>query len=319
MTYDMMLHRPRIARRWVAIPLVLLLFALVTTAYDPGSAVHAQDTGAPAQDRVPTEELVARAAKAATDAGLTDEQSSTIRSILDQAEPAPGVLWTIAGSIHQKIGTEATRTYAASLRPDRSEMRGRCGGPQGAKPNRSGRRGGPDGPGSQPLLDELDVTDEQLAEIAEIRSSYRSQMRDLRSQRGRLSPDEREQMRALRDEMREEMRSVLTEEQVAELDELRGQRMAVRAERRVERQTARDASLNLTEEQAKQLSVLRAEGRANRQRGTRPNGSVMREAMTEILSDDQQAVVELHRSLMMHMRAEMGQRGPRGMRRNDRR
>lgn len=318
MTYEMLFHRLRTPRRWVAIPLVLLLFAFVTTVYDPGAAVHAQDTDAPMQDQVPTEELIARAAEAATDAGLTDAQSSTIRSILDQAEPAPGVLWTIAGSIHQEIGTEATRTYAASLRPDRSEMRGRRGGPRGAKPNRSGRRGGPDGPGSGPLLDELDVTDEQEAEIAEIRSSHRSQMRDLRSERGRLSSDEREQTRALRDEMRDEMRSVLTEEQVAELDERRGQRMAARAGRRVERQAARKAALNLTEDQAAQLSALNAEGRANRQRGTRPNGSVMREAMTEILHDDQQAVVELHRSLMMHMRAEMGQRGPRGMRRNDR-
>lgn len=309
MTHEALLHGLHAARRWGAVPLAVLLFALATTACDLGAAVHAQDADGSAQNQAPTEELVASAVKAATDAGLTDAQSSAIRSVLEQAEPAPGVLWTVAGSIYQEIGTEATRAYAESLRPDRSDMWGRRGGPRGAQ-RRSGPRGGRDGSGMENsgmerLFDALDVTDEQKEQIAEIRSSYRDQMRGVRSGRGRPSPEEREQMQVLRDEMRNEMRSVLTDEQVAKLDELRGQRMAARAERRVERHAARDAALNLTEEQANQLSALRGEVRANRQRGERPNRSAMRAAVTEILTEDQQAVFELHRSLMMHVRAEM--------------
>ena len=309
MTYEMLIYGLRTARRWVAVPLSLFLVAALTVACDPGAAVNAQDTDDPVQDAAPSKALVASATKAATESGLTEEQSASIRSILEDAEPAPGVLWTVAGAIHREIGTEATQAYAESLRPERPRQgmrRGERGGPRGA---RGFQRGGPRG---ERMLDELNLTGEQEEQISDIRSSYRAQMRDLRSGRGRPSPETREEMQSLRNEMRGEIHSVLTDEQRAELDAMRAERMKMRAERRSERQAARNEALGLTDEQAEQMSALRDEARAARQSGDRFPRQEMRDAAAEILTEDQQAIAALHRSLMMNVRAELtDERGPR--------
>lgn len=314
MTYEMLMYGLRTARRCVVVPLSLFMVIALTVACDPGAAVNAQDADDPAQDAAPSEAVVASATKAATEAGLTEEQSASIRSILEGAEPAPGVLWTVAGAIHRELGTEATRSYAAALQPDvprRAMRRGERGGPRGER----GFQGS--GPRGEPLIDQLGLSAEQEEQIRDIRSSYRTRMRDLRSGRGRPSPETRDEMRALRDEMRTEIHSVLTDEQRTELESLRAERMAARAERRSERQAARNEALGLTDEQAQQMAALRGEARAARQSGERPPRQEMRDAAAEILTEDQQAVVALHRSLMMHVRAEL--KDDQGSRRGGRR
>jgi len=227
MTYEMLIQRLQAARRWVAVPLFLFLVAALTVACNPGAAVNAQDTGDPVQDAAPSEALVASATKAATEAGLTEEQSASIRSILEDAEPAPGVLWTVAGVIHREIGMEATQAYAASLRPERPRRgmrRGERGGPRGA---RGFQRGRPRG------------------ERMKVRAERRSERQSSRNEALSLTDEQAEQMSALRDEARaarqsgdrparQEMRDaaaeILTEDQKAIFALHRSLMMHVRGE-----------------------------------------------------------------------------------------
>lgn len=91
------------------------------------------------------------------------------------------------------------------------------------------------------VLEQLDLSDAQRAQIESIRSESREQMRavlsaeqqallDSRESEGRrvwrqldLSDPQREEIRSIREATRTEVRSVLTEEQQAQLEELREQ------------------------------------------------------------------------------------------------
>lgn len=85
--------------------------------------------------------------------------------------------------------------------------------------------------GTRKLLDELDLTDAQRAQIRAIRQSTREQLRELHGR----SPQTRAAKRALRRQARRRMREVLTPAQQSRLDELRAERRARRLDRRVSR------------------------------------------------------------------------------------
>ncbi|WP_179862327.1 Spy/CpxP family protein refolding chaperone [Longibacter salinarum] len=299
-------------RRSLVLPALIAVVFFITKAALPA---HAQVSGSP-------DAALESAVSAVTEAGLSVEQGDAVRSILEEAEREPGALWTAAGAIHAELGTTGTLAYAQALQANRIERRADRRSGRGMR----GQRHSPRGPGRDadfvgPGLSDLDLTDEQQSQIAEIRSTYRQEMRALRDDAGRPSAETREAMRSLRTEMRSEIRAVLTDEQVQQIEERRSERRGQREVRRAESLEARNEVLKLNEEQKQKLDSLRsahqqarAEMRGQRSSvDRRAHRTAGRAAIAEILDDDQEAIVTLHRALRGVMLGGDGRpRGPRG-------
>lgn len=180
-------------------------------------------------------------------------------------------------------------------RSERGQERGR---------HRRGHRGHRHGYGMHRMLRQLDLTDNQQAQVRAIMESAREQRRELRGQ-GR-SPEGRRAMRALHQESRQLVLDVLTDEQKAKMAELRAEHQTRRLDRRVERMTEK---LSLSETQASRIrSILEA---AQEQRRSLRNGSEAGEerrtamrtlrqrtkaAVGAVLTEEQRATLEEHRS-----------------------
>lgn len=268
---------------------------------------------------------------ASASANLPDDARQTLDAFtatLQNGRPQPGALWTLAADLHATLTPDQADVLIAELESLSSDPRvrskrsprGRHGEPGLHKRGHRGRHG--DGPWSQ-----LDLSDEQKEVIHATQDAYRDDIQALRdASDGRPDAETREQMRALRQEMRDEIRSTLSDEQVATLESMREARRARLAERRDDRQAARAKALQLTDEQQAALDELRdtwaTQRDAMRERvrsgGERPTPEARtalrashRAAVAAILTDDQTAIVELHRALALSLRGSMrGAPGP---------
>ena len=124
---------------------------------------------------------------------------------------------------------------------------------------RAAQADNPGGRGRQHLIEQLDLSDDQTAQIETIKDQAQNQMRAVLTEAQRatlegsenngrrawrqldLSDEQREQLQAIRQSTRDEVRAVLTEEQQAQFDTLREQRRQRRGERRSQRQDSRSA------------------------------------------------------------------------------
>ncbi|MBD3298723.1 MAG: hypothetical protein GF341_08720 [candidate division Zixibacteria bacterium] len=201
-----------------------------------------------------------------------------------------------------------------------------------------GRRGGRgfrghQGPGQEMFAD-LDLTEDQRTQLAELRDEHREAMQTLREQHGGERGFGRsDEAVALREQMHDDVEAILTPEQLEQLDANRIERREDRRERRqegmIERQEARvellTAVLDLSEAQASQLETILATTHDRMQElhesigDDRPDRDVMREqieqireethdAIVALLNDEQKAVFEAMTDLLPS--GPHGRRGP---------
>jgi len=293
----------RTARRWLLAPFLILGLTLVLAACDTSSNVSSPNDDATASP----DASLAIVSEATSSAGLSSDQSDTVRSILTDLEREPGALWAASARIHDALGTEATVALAEDLRQTnvearaerRHEIRRRADRRRGP---RADRRGTADGRLDR-MRSLLNLTEDQQATIDSLRAAYRSEMRSLRgSVDGRPSPEARDSFRALRTEMRAEIEAVLTDEQRAQIQERREARQAKRTERRDAMQSTRADALGLMGEQQAAFDALRADVKAQRDAGERPDRQALRDRAAEILTDEQEAITALHHALAGTMR-----------------
>ena len=238
--------------------------------------------------------------------GLTDDQIAAVRDVLEKyrrQERQPGTLWNAAADLQGILSSEQVAAIAA--RQAEWGRHGRFGG------RREGvGRGGNYGDG-------LGLTDEQIAEIEQIRESFAPQLDEIRDavRSGSITRDE---ARARSDEIREAMHDavtgVLTEEQLAVLEEnragaeaRRGEAQARREEMRSQWEGRRQAgqaemveALGLTADQLAAIEALKERFGAEERPSPEEAGARREEhhqALLDILDDDQEEIWILHGSL----------------------
>lgn len=166
------------------------------------------------------------------------------------------------------------------------------------------------------FADELNLDDEQKAQLEQLRADMREQMQSLRGDRPRRGgPDEpmREKVSALREEHREQVASILSAEQQTQLQELReerrGERQGAYESRRAAQAGQRLESLavvldlsqdqleqirDIQEAQRAKIDEIREGFRAEAQQRARPHSRETREshrALFETIREDGQKQV----------------------------
>jgi hypothetical protein len=270
--------------------------------------------------------------------GLTDEQAAAVREIVeayrDQGRE-PGALWAAAAELQGILTSEQIAAIEERVSQKRSEARTRSHGARGDQ--RARRNGSARGDRGDVIPD---LTEEQRAQLEAIRESYGPQMREIREavRDGSLSRDEAHaRMEDLREAMHEEVSAILTEEQLAALEAHRAEAEARREEagdrreqnrdewqeRRQEAQEAMVEALGLSSDQVAALEALREsareEGRPSSAEEAELRREAHREALWQILDDEQQEIWILYDSLRQlggrqgpGQRARRGTRGARG-------
>ena len=190
--------------------------------------------------------------------------------------------------------------------------------------HRGGHRMGPRAEGGPPHV-VLNLSEDQKAEAQALREQHRAAVEALHSS-GEVT---REDIRTLREQRRAAFEEILTDDQRAQLVELKAQRQAAREEHRSQRQATREehqaerqaareeraARLGLTDDQTTQLEALREQFRAQMEE-LRGSDGVTREAVHTLKQSRREAaqaiLTEEQRALAAEFRearqAEVGHR-----------
>jgi hypothetical protein len=262
--------------------------------------------------------------------GLSDDQAAAVGDVMEEyrgRDREAGALWYAAAELQEILTSEQIAAIEERLSGLRAEFEARRqsagdrfgGRDRGGRGGVGGRRGG-ERPGGRIPIEGLDLSDEQLAELREIRESFAPEMGEIRDaiRDGSLSREEAAaRMDAFREAMREAMQDVLTEEQLAVLEERLAEAEARRAESeerreeaRAQREERREAereamigALDLTPEQVTAIEALREEWPGD----DRPSPEEIQtrreerhQALLEILDDDQEEIWTLHAALSAH-------------------
>jgi hypothetical protein len=248
--------------------------------------------------------------------GLTDAQIEAVREVLEEYRGRgrePGTLWYAAADLQGIFTADQIAAIEGKRAEMRSEVNSRRGHMRGQKGERSADRRGLGsrrgyGPGGD--VAGLDLSDEQVVRLKEIRESYAPQMSEIRDglRDGSLTrEDAAVRLEAIRDAIHEATQSVLTPDQVALLETHRAEAESRREGARSQREeriqaerTAMIAALGLTSEQVAAIDALR-ESRDGEDRPSRDEMEAQRDARHQavlaILDDDQEQIWILHRSL----------------------
>lgn len=237
----------------------------------------------------------------------------------------------------EQMGADRRAAGERAGRPGQAGQHGQRPGGQRPGGQRPGGfvpgQGGQPGAGRGDALAALDLTAEQEEALAAIREDFRAQMQALPADRDAR----REAMTALRDDMHAAILGVLTVEQAAQLEEHRAEAEAEREARQAERQAEREArraenkaaraeALGLTDAQIAALDDLEAAREAFREemQALRDAGTpieeiraamdvhrqAQRDAMEQILTEEQLEITGIHRVLTLRMAARRAQGGP---------
>ncbi len=252
--------------------------------------------------------------------GLSDDQIEAVRSILEEYRGQgrqSGALWYAAADLQDILSSEQIEALLARQAELRAEARAGRGGMGGRFGDRSERHGGFRGHGSETGSGQrglhgegLDLSDEQIAEAEQIRESFEPQLEEIRDgvRSGSITREEAmTRMEAIREAMHEALAGILTEEQLARLEELRAEaetrRDAMRSQWEEGREAGRAAmiaALDLTDEQVAAIEALketsRGEGRPSPEEAE-ARREEHRQALLDILSDDQEEIWSLHGAL----------------------
>jgi len=294
-------------------------FALFICACDSGTAT----------DEIPQEvELGGLGAALVNDLELGENQIQGVQRALSRYdEQSPGYLWYAAAELHRTLTDE----QITSLLEKRSALReqGASLGPNAGKSQRRRARRGNDEFSSS-------LTTEQQELMKGVREKFEPQFRALVEERrdGTLSRESfRDQATALHEALRLEVAEILTEDQQAELEELRANRprglfrnrASRQGQRRLDDEAREEAieamaeALSLSADQKEQLKNLR-EARMEKLKATREEiqqGEASRESLREafqgwresrreelsaVLTKEQLEVVDLYAALRVMRR-----------------
>jgi hypothetical protein len=272
------------------------------------------------------------------DLGLSGEQQQYIAAMLAQFGSdgwrEPGFLWTVAADLQERLTDEQKQKLfeKAAAGPQQGSGQHSRRGQQGAfgfGPNMTGDPSGPgqgfrqhrrSGGGFGPL-DEI-LTDEQKAQVQEIRESVREELEAMKAalDAGEITAEEaRDKAQAIRESVRDQIEALLTDDQKAQLENLRAERQAEREAHMGEAREVRNDVLGLTDEQIEAFDTVTEANReaAEQLREQVRNGDLTREdahaAMLELrdgryeqladmLDDTQLEIVQIHDALAMRMR-----------------
>ena len=265
------------------------------------------------------------------DIGLSDDQRAAIQDLVAHGQDRagePGAAWYAAAELQGILTSEQiaeldsrlanTRDRVGMERGERSGMRERAG-----EHSRSGAhaRGGAGSfgpmPGDGHGFAGLELTEEQRTQIRAVVESHQAELDALREEfRGSdLSREEmRNQAESVHEAIRAEIEPLLTQEQRDQLQEREagmeerrlaaGEHREAALERREAQHAAMVDALGLTDEQIEVLDALR-EGRPGESaRVGDESRSEIRDAhravLAEVLTEEQQEIVTLHRALAAH-------------------
>ena len=330
-------------RLWSGIA-VLALMLTSLTACDSSSAVGGIDGSGGGGSLDETVTFIAAdlglsasetAALSASFAKFSDDDVAAMRE--------PGFLWHVAAELQATLTDEQKARLFERLEQAGQRRRGAPGmqqqGGQGGPGQRGPGMGGQQQDQRPGGLASLDLSDEQQEAIAAIRESYKPQIEAILADRDNLTRAEiREQFDALHASIRADIEGVLTPEQIAQLEEMKAEAEARRAEREAAQEAAREEAklvmievLGLTDAQVASLEDLRASAEAEREaiRELIESGvdrteveaqveaqrEAHQEALASVLDDTQLEITMIHRVLSARMQAHRqigGQQGPGG-------
>ncbi len=265
------------------------------------------------------------------DIGLSDDQRAAIQDLVAHGQDRagePGAAWYAAAELQGILTSDqiaeldsrlaSTRDRVGMERGERSGMRERSGehsrdGAHSREGARSFGRMSGDGHG----FAGLELTEEQRTQIRAVLESHQAELDALREE-FRGSDLSREEMRSraesVHEAIRAEIEPLLTQEQrgqlqereagVEERREAAGEHREAALERREAQHAAMVDALGLTDEQIAVLDALREGRPGGSARGGDEARSEIRDAhravLAEVLTEEQQEIVTLHRALAAH-------------------
>jgi len=322
---------------WAGRVLAAALMLTTLAACDSSSAVGGIDGDG---------SLDATVASIAMDLGFSADETAALSASFAKfgdgddaaAMHEPGFLWRVAAELQATLSDEQKARLFERLERASEQRRGGQGMQQ-RRPSFGGQggpgMGGQNGPRGN-ALKQLGLSDEQNAAIATIREAYKPQIEAILAQRETLTRAEiKEQLDALNEEIKTEVEGVLTDEQKAQLEELKAEGELRRAEREAAQEAAREEAklvmievLGLTDDQVNALEDLRASAEAERDaiRALIESGAdrdevkeqvdaqreAHREAMASILNNTQYEITLIHQAISQRMQAhqQKGQQRP---------
>jgi hypothetical protein len=238
--------------------------------------------------------------------GLSEVQRAAIQELVarsaDRANE-PGAAWYAAAELQAILSSEQIAALDSRLATARGRVRMEHGERSATRDgsgerSRAGSRSSERMPGGARGYAWLDLTEEQQTQIQAVLESHRTEFQALREELrdSDLSRDEmRSRAEAVHEAIRAEIEPLLTQDQRDRLQErevgLEERRTAALERREAARQrgeaehAAMVDALELTDTQIEQMKSLRQDRGAHR------------EAFGEILTDEQQEIVVLHRAL----------------------
>jgi hypothetical protein len=304
-------------KSWFQTGIGLLVSGLVLLGCESADAIVDAD-----QSVVQQETNVA-ALKSALD--LSTEETKALSAAFAENEGRsgePGYLWHIAGTLHDQLTSEEVQRFIGKATEARSERRLQSGKRNRQSEARSGRSNGAErfGPGNGNRSERgmMSAFTEEQKETARImREGFQEQRKALVQQRneGSLSSEDfQTQMKAMMQAHQEAFTNLLTEDQKAELEAHRAERVSNMQNRMAGEQTVMTEVLGLTADQVEALEALRPNRQQNRgefrdrSRNRDMDRDAMMEAMKEtraehrkmledILDESQLEIWDLHQSL----------------------
>ena len=314
----------------IATSLMLVLFL---TACDTSSSLSGDDDSGSLAESVSF--LVSDLGLSASEtAALTD----SFAKFGGDSDKDPGFLWYVAAEMQATLTEEQKARLFQRLEQSNDRRQGpgmRPGGQQ--RPNGQGMRQGKPGQDSNGGgISQIELTDDQKAQIKTIHESYKPQFEAILSQRDSLTRDEiKTQIEALREQVRAEVEGVLTDDQKAQLDQLKADAEARRAERELEKEANREAAklvmievLGLTDDEVAAMDALHASREADRQTiqdlidtgadretvqaAAEELRAAHEEAVAAILDETQLEITMIHKALAQRMQNRKGKGGKGG-------
>jgi Spy/CpxP family protein refolding chaperone len=259
------------------------------------------------------------------DIGLSDDQRAPIQELVANGRDRagePGAAWYAAAELQGILTSEQiaeldsrmanTRDRIGMKHGERSEMRARDGGHARDGAGSFGRMSG----GAHGYAG-LELTEEQRTQIRAVLESHQAELDALREElrSGDLSREEmRSRAESVHEAIRAKIEPLLTQEQRDQLQEREsrfeehrvasGEHRETALERREAQHAAMVDALELTDAQIEVLDALGAGRSGGSARAGDESRSEIHEAhraaMAEVLTEEQQEIVTLHRALATH-------------------
>ncbi|MBH31251.1 MAG: hypothetical protein CMG71_04580 [Candidatus Marinimicrobia bacterium] len=280
------------------------------------------------------EELELFSSDLETDLGLSGTSANILRSALNRHGNGgrwnndPGFLWKLAAELHEKLSDEEKEKIFARMQ----RMKERGKNDKDGKGNEArGHDKGKDGAGAfRAILSVL--TDEQKVTFDEIMTDFRTQMAAIHesAKAGEMTKQEAgDAMKLLHESLKEALDKLLTDEQKAELEQMKEEYEARKKEFVEAVEAAKIEVLGLTDEQLAALEAARAEAKRvleslkakvdSGEMTKQEAGEAMKEIWkdqkdksAEILKESQIEIMKIHSYLQIRWHHRHGPRGEDG-------